>query len=59
MSSFGKSFLRECFQNVTSKLNIVQANVTRLEDSVADLVDASKSIPDEFPILNLGIPEFI
>uniref|UniRef100_A0A8R1HPD1 Biogenesis of lysosome-related organelles complex 1 subunit 3 n=1 Tax=Caenorhabditis japonica TaxID=281687 RepID=A0A8R1HPD1_CAEJA len=52
----------DCFtsmQNVAAKLNVIHANVARLEDSVADLVDAAKLIPSTFPVYALKIPEFL
>ncbi|EFO90692.1 hypothetical protein CRE_08289 [Caenorhabditis remanei] len=52
----------DCFtsmQNVAAKLNVVHTNVTRLEDSVADLLEASQLLPDKFPSLQLNIPEFL
>uniref|UniRef100_A0A1I7V509 Biogenesis of lysosome-related organelles complex 1 subunit 3 n=1 Tax=Caenorhabditis tropicalis TaxID=1561998 RepID=A0A1I7V509_9PELO len=52
----------DCFtamQNVAAKLNVVHTNVSRLEDSIADLLEASQLIPDTYPDLQLNIPEFL
>ncbi|ULU10733.1 hypothetical protein L5515_000841 [Caenorhabditis briggsae] len=45
-------------QTVAAKLNVVHTNVTRLEDSVADLLEASKLIPNKCINRDLNIPEF-
>lgn len=52
----------DCFtsmQNVAAKLNVIHTNVTRLEDSVADLLEASQLIPKNLSNFELNIPEFI
>ncbi|CAL2030870.1 hypothetical protein CAEBREN_19539 [Caenorhabditis brenneri] len=52
----------DCFtsmQNVAAKLNVVHTNVTRLEDSIADLLEASQLFPDTFPTFQFDIPQFL
>ncbi|CAI2315633.1 unnamed protein product [Caenorhabditis sp. 36 PRJEB53466] len=52
----------DCFtsmQNVAAKLNNVHSNVARLEDSVADLIDASRLIPSRISEFKLNIFEFL